>query len=200
MPDAQTSNSDSTSPSLLQQVARQDHQAWQRLTRLYGPLVFHWCRRAKLDPHDAADVLQEVFAAVARAIDTFDPGPNSTFRGWLWTITRNKVRDFYRHESRRPRAVGGTSGWERLAAVPDSPSAASDAFTDPKELNALFRRGLEIVRSEFEDRTWQIFWRTAVQEEPPALVAEEFGITPNAVRLAKSRVLRRLRQELGDLE
>ena len=195
---SQSDPSSRTSLSLIRRAAQQDADAWLRLTDLYGPLVFHWCRRQGLGEHDAADVMQEVFTAVARAIDGFETGPGSTFRGWLWTITRNKLRDLFRRRARETRAAGGSIAWEQLAGVAESLSPDPDQHTDGVEMNALFRRGLELVRSEFEIRTWQMFWQSIVEERPTSEIAVEFDVTANAVRQARSRVLRRLRRELGD--
>ena len=199
MPDSRSNGTSlsATSPSLIQQVADRDPEAWRRLTELYGPLIFHWCRKQGLGEHDAADVLQDVFASVARAVEGFELRPGATFRGWLWTITRNQIRDWFRRRARQTLAAGGTAAWQQLADVAESLSDDPDEFTEPSEMNALFRRGLEFVRCEFEERTWQIFWQAVVQEQPTSEVAEQFGITPNAVRQARSRVLRRLRRELG---
>jgi len=187
-----------TSPTLLARVARREPAAWRRLTELYGPLVFHWCRRQGLSEHDAADVMQDVFASVSRAVAGFEQRAGGTFRGWLWMIARNRLRDVFRKRAGEAQAVGGTEAWQRLADVAESLSDDPDQHTGPVEMNALFQRGMDLVRGEFEDRTWQIFWRTVVEEQPTADVAVEFGITSNAVRQARSRVLRRLREELGE--
>lgn len=194
-----STSSSVTSPTLLQRVRGGDAQAWQRLTDLYGPLVFHWCRRQGVGEHDAADLTQDVFASVARAVAGFQERATGTFRGWLWTITKNRLRDFYRRRAVEAGAAGGTTAWEQLAAVAESLSDDPDEYTACDQLDALHRRGIELVRGQFEERTWQLFWLTVVEDRPTAEVAEEFHISANAVRQARSRVLRRLRQELGDL-
>jgi RNA polymerase sigma-70 factor, ECF subfamily len=188
----------STSPTLLRRLRLRDAAGWRRFTDLYGPLVFHWCRRQGLSDHDAADVLQEVFAAVARSVETFQQRPGGTFRGWLWTIARNQMRDYFRRRAGAALAAGGTAAWQALAEVAEGLSDDPDEYTDRNELRSLYRRGIELVRGQFEDRTWQIFWQTVVEERPTSEVAVQFGITANAVRQARSRVLRRLREELGD--
>ena len=196
---SENSSLSSTSPTLLQRVRGGDADAWRRLTDLYGPLVFHWCRRQGVGEHDAADLTQDVFAAVTRAVRGFEQRSTGTFRGWLWTITRNRIRDFFRRRAADAGAGGGTAAWEQLAAVAESLSDDPDEYTDKAQLNSLHRRGIELVRCQFEERTWQLFWQTVVEERPTSEVAAEFDISANAVRQASSRVLRRLRQELGDL-
>jgi RNA polymerase sigma-70 factor (ECF subfamily) len=190
---------DSTSPSLLEQVQAQDAEAWQRLADLYGPLVYYWCRRFGLKPADASDVFQDVFSAVLTAIGGFRRRDGGAFRGWLWTITRNKIRDHYRKLGAQGEAVGGTDACRRLGQVPDEEPDASDEGPDRDEINGLLHRGLQLVRAEFEQRTWEAFWRVTVEGQSTSEVADDLGVSANAVRQAKSRVLRRLRAELGDL-
>jgi RNA polymerase sigma-70 factor, ECF subfamily len=186
-----------TSLSLLSRVRANDAQAWQRLSDLYGPLVYHWCRKSGFQAADAADVVQEVFCSVANGISDFQKErPSDTFRGWLWTITRNKVRDRFRGHASQAEAVGGTDAQLRLEELPDPWSDSADDAD--REIGSLFGRALGFVRAEFENRTWEAFWRTTVDGQTTADVATELGVSKDAVRQAKSRVLRRLRDELGD--
>jgi RNA polymerase sigma-70 factor (ECF subfamily) len=182
----------STSSGLVEGVRRRDPEAWRRLAHLYGPLVYRWCRRAGLAERDAEDVLQKVFLTVALRIGDFHHGgPGDTFRGWLWTITRNKVGDWFRR-SGHERAAGGAAGQALLAELPAPPGA------EPPEEGALYHRALALIRTEFTEPTWQAFWRVVVEGQNPADVAADLGLTRNAVYIARSRVLRRLREELGD--
>ena len=186
-----------TSRTLIERVRSRDMQAWDRLVALYAPFVYYHCRHARLGPEDAADVFQEVFRAAFAKIASFEKRTASdTFRGWLLTITRNKVRDHFRRQKRQPRAVGGTEIQARMAAV-----HASDEETDATDVAAeqrLFAAALAGIRPEFQERTWQAFLGTVVDGRPTADVAEELGMSPGAVRVARSRVLHRLREELGD--
>jgi RNA polymerase sigma-70 factor (ECF subfamily) len=189
--------SSATSRSLLQRARSADAGAWDRLVALYGPLVLHWCRHGGLRPEDAADVFQEVFQAVAAHLGGFRKEREAdTFRGWLRTITRNKVRDFFRRQGREPGAVGGTDAHRRLAQLP---APAEEGPDGAEAERGLFRRALDLIRGEFEERTWQAFWRTTVAGQAAKDVAADLGMSPGAVRVAKSRVLHRLREELGDL-
>jgi len=190
-----------TRESLLERLVVRDVEAWQQLTDLYGPLVYYWCRRHSLTSEDAADVFQEVFSAVSASIGGFRRGRQGggTFRGWLWTITRNKIRDHYRRKSMREAAAGGTEAQRRLAEIPEELTDDSTDQAERSQVDSLFHRGLELVRAEFEQRTWEAFWRVAIDGHRAADMAEELGISANGVRQAKSRVLRRLRERLGDL-
>lgn len=185
-----------TSVSLLCRVRVFEPAAWVRLVDLYGPLVYRWCIRAGLQPADAADVGQDVFLAVARAITRFRrEQEGDSFRGWLYTITLNKIRDFTC--TRRPAAVGGSDSNRVLEQVP-VPTEVSDAPC-PDERGYLIRRAVELIKGDFEPTTWAAFWRSAVDGCPAADVAAELGITRNAVYLAKARVRRRLMDEFAGL-
>lgn len=185
-----------SSSSLIARVQRRDSDAWDQLARLYGPTVYSWARKCGLQDQDAADVTQEVFASVSRRIPDFRHNkPGSTFRGWLWTITRNAVRLFYRQQERRPVATGGTDAldrWQQIPAVLDQESLPDAQNTQ----SVLVRRALELIRDECDLRTWHAFQRLAVDEVPVKEIADELGMSSGAVRQAKYRVLCRLREML----
>jgi RNA polymerase sigma-70 factor (ECF subfamily) len=190
----------STSSSLLERVRARDAAAWERLVDLYTPLVYRWCRQAGLSPDDAADVVQEVLVSVARSIDDFrGAGPSGSFRAWLRGITRHRLLDLFRRRHGSPQARGGTEAQLEFLQVAE-PMEVSATGAPGAEEDALWRRVLELVRAEFEDRTWQAFWRVVVDARTPAETASELGMTLAAVYKAKSRVLRRVRDQLGELE
>ena len=206
MSDSASSNnrepgSGSTSRSLLADAKLADPAAWERLARLYAPLVVSWCHGWGVPGQDVMDVLQEVFSAVARHLNGFrKERPGDTFRGWLLTIARNKTRDYFRRRAREPAAAGGTEASMRLQQFldPHLPGEAG-ALADEPLPDGILRTALESIRSEFHERTWQAFWGVAVEGRATADVAADLGMQPGAVRVAKSRVLLRLRRELGDI-
>lgn len=195
----QSAEPSSVSSTLLERVKARRPEAWERLVDLYGPVVYRWCRLSGVCLEDAPDVVQDVFIAVASHVAEFRrQSASDSFSAWLATITRNKVRDHFRRRQGRPEARGGTDAQQQFLQVPElSEPSQSSARMDADAL--LSRRALDLVRAEFENRTWEAFWRTAVDGQSPAHVADDLGISTNAVYKAKSRVLRRLRQELGDL-
>ena len=192
------SDSGLTRESLLSRARACDSAAWHELVDLYGPLVAHWCRRCRLDDEQVADCVQEVFASVTTSLASYRPLHSSgAFRGWLWTITKNKIRDLIRKHKTFPHAAGGSTalrGFHHLVEIPD------DEPTDEVQISSLVRRATEQVKAEFEPRTWDIFRRVVFDQIATAVVAEEFGISAAGVRQIRSRVLRRLRQQLGDIE
>ena len=188
----------STSESLLAQLRENEPQAWERLVTLYTPLVYYWCRKLDVPPQDIPDVVQETFKAVARNVYRFrKQRTGDTFRGWLRTITRSKVMDYYRRGANEPRATGGTAAQLRFSQFP-----ADVPGDDPEEdevQSVVFRQALAFIRSHFGDHTWQAFWRVVVEGQSTDEVAQALSMQPGTVRVAKCRVLRRLRQELGEL-
>jgi RNA polymerase sigma-70 factor, ECF subfamily len=192
--------SSGTSRSLIARVQTDEPQAWERLVALYGPLVMHWCRGKGLQGSDAADVFQDVFRSILTGVGRFRKEQKSdTFRGWMRTITQNKIRDHFRKLGREPQGTGGSSAQARLMHVPSATPSEVEIGTDEEAEQSLFMRALELIRSEFEERTWTAFWQTAVVGRAATGVAIDLSMSPGAVRVAKSRVLRRCREELGDL-
>lgn len=192
--------SGNTRLSLLERARIRDARAWHELVDLYAPLVAHWSRRCGLQSHDVADCIQEVFSSVTTSLATYRPSSSSgSFRAWLWTITRNKVRDFARKQSRQISAAGGSTALRSLANLDANMALPDEEPTSNEQLDSLVRRALDQVRSEFEASTWQGFWRTAIEGIPTSVVAQELGVTAAAIRQNRARIMRRLRQQLGDV-
>lgn len=189
--------SSGTSRSLIARVRGDEPDAWARLVHLYAPLVWRWCRSRGLQEADAADVFQSVFQSIVAHLGRFRyERDGDTFRGWLRRITQNKIHDHFRRQSNEVPGIGGSSVQERWTQMPEP--IVDDEPLNPDGEGELFARGLQLIQVEFEARTWQAFWRTAVDGKEAKEVGAELAMTPGAVRVAKARVLRRLREELGD--
>ena len=189
-----------TRSSLLERARQRDAQAWRELIDLYGPLVAHWCRRCRIDAHAAADCVQDVFSSVAVAIEEFRPErATGSFRAWLWAITRNTLRDHFRRIARTPAATGGSTAMSLMQQVIDPFPIPDEEPTGDLQMRSLTARALVQVQSEFEPRTWQAFWRSVVDGISTDEVAFELQVSAATVRQSRSRILRRLRQQLGDL-
>jgi len=183
--------------TLLERVRRQDRSAWERLVSLYTPLVYHWCLRHGLQRADAEEVCQEVFLAVARGIDSFrHDREGDTFRGWLRTITRSKVRDHVTPPGGR--GAGGSDAQGRLLHVPAAEPGETDDSARAEETGLVYRRAVELIETEFEPKTRRAFW-LVMGGRRAADVAAELHMSRGAVYIAKSRVLKRLRDEFAEL-
>lgn len=186
-----------TSLSLLERVRQNEPEAWRRFVRLYGGMVYGWARRLQLQEADAADVMQDVFQAVYRSLPQFRPEVSGSFRGWLWTITLNKTRDLIRTRRRRPETPGGEAIQQQLLSLPDP--VEGDIFPEQATLGAsLLKRAAELIRDEFDPKSWVCFERMVIGGQPAAEVAGDLEMTVGAVRQAKYRVLRYLRTFCGE--
>ena len=143
-----------THPSLLSGLRRQHEPSWERLVDLFGPMVYAMCRRSGLGSEAAADVMQETFLSVSKSLEKFKYRDSSdTFRGWLWTITRNKVRDHFRALAGRPDAQGGTTAQLQLQQVPDEAPSDTDDTTGEHLHSKLARRAVALMQTDFEETT-----------------------------------------------
>jgi RNA polymerase sigma-70 factor (ECF subfamily) len=182
---------------LLGEVQRMDPAAWSRLVDTFGGIVYRWCRTSGVSEDDAADVVQDVFASVARGIVGFQRQKDQgSFRSWLATITRNRVRDHFRRQAAQQSPVGGTDAWQALEQHPD---LLESTICSDNAQHAVVHRVLASVRAEFEPATWNAFWSVTVENRSAAEVAQATGLGIASVYQAKSRVLRRLRQRLTEL-
>jgi len=185
-----------TSLSLLNRLRHSpDSESWDRLVQLYSPLIKAWLRRYEVPPNDADDLVQEVLLAVSRDLGRFEhAGQVGAFRGWLKAILVNRLRKFWRARDRRPQARGDSNIDARLAQL-DDPSSEMSLIWNREHDQYVLRQLLALAEPNFEPATWTAFCRVALDGKKPDVVAEEMAISLNAVCLAKSRVLRRLRQE-----
>lgn len=189
-----------TDPGWLVDLRAVDPDAWERLVDQYGPDLYRICRAAGLDAATTADIVQDVFASVLTNVDRFEKTESHhTFRGWLRTIVRNRVRDFFRRRRNGVQAVGGTTFLRRLGALAAGADSVSGRAAEDLPFRGTLSSALESIRPHFGERTWQAFRRTVIENGTSSEVARELGMTPNGVRMAKARVLNRLRREI-DIE
>lgn len=182
---------DSTPATLLERLRRDTTPAdWERFVRLYTPLLFTWASRLGLQESDAADLVQDVFLQLVRVLPGFQYDQHKSFRRWLRTILLNKWRD----RPRRPNAAP-LDEQQIAAQFQDVP----DEVAEREYRQYLTGRALQLLRDEYPANTWKAFWEYVVQDRPGGEVAREMGLTVNALYLVKSRILARLRQELGGL-
>jgi RNA polymerase sigma-70 factor (ECF subfamily) len=188
-------DSEKTRPSLLVRIRdAQDDQSWRTFVELYAPLIYRYCRLRGLQDADSADVGQEVLAQVAQSIRRFEYQPErGRFRDWLGTVTRNKVVRFLEGQGRPARGVGGPGSDEALETLG---APGGDTAWDAEFHAHVLRTALERIRTRVEPATWDAFQHVWIDGKSPLETARELGIPIDAVYLAKSRMLRRLRDEV----
>ena len=178
----------------------QDHEAWVEFVEIYEPAVYRQLRRCGLQDADARELMQELFLAVNRQVPKWELAKDrGSFRGWLRRVTRNLVINWMKHGQGRTLAFGGAESRFLLdeLTTPDCPESV--AF-DGELRRSIFQRASDRVRQEQSPKAWQAFWGTTVEGNRPDLVARELGMSDGAVRVAKCRVLARLKEVVSVLE
>jgi RNA polymerase sigma factor (sigma-70 family) len=186
-----------TRPSLLLRLRDpMDERAWGEFVEIYGPLVHRLARRRGLQDADAADLVQEVFRAVAGAIERYDPDPaRGSFRGWLSTIARNLIVNLLEAQRRHPRGTGD-SDMHRLLEEQPAPDSQQSALFDAEYRLRVLDWAADRVRDEFPEATWLAFWKTGVEGQPAQEAARSLGLSVGTVYQYKSRVVARIRREI----
>lgn len=183
---------ESTSSSLLLRLRRPGEQAaWRRFIDLYTPLLYSWACRMGLPAQDAADLVQDVFVALVQKLPRFTYDPDKSFRAWLRTVAENRWRSALRKKD----PANANEAALAEAAVPDG----TEALWEAEYRERLFGRAVQIMRNDFEEKTWKACWALIVEGKSGAEVAAALGMSIDGVYAAKARVLRRLRQELDGL-
>ena len=188
-----------TRPSLLLRVRDLGNQrAWEEFVEIYTPLVYGYCRSRGLQDGDAADVAQETMRVVAQAIGKFEYDPQKgKFRNWLLTVVRSKLHNFVAQKQRQPELAGETTLQLKLEL--DSTPADESAW-EADYYRTIFNWAAERIRNEFQESTWQAFWRTTIEERDGKEVAEALGLSVGAVYVAKSRVIARLKEKIQSVD
>jgi RNA polymerase sigma-70 factor (ECF subfamily) len=188
-----------TSASLLVRIRDgRDVEAWRQFVQVYSPVVYGFVRKRGLQDADAADLMQEVLRSVTTAAGRLEYDPaRGGFRAWLYTVTRNKLYSFLNSRRHHVQGTGDSDAQRRLLEEPEKDHAP---LWDQEYDRSVFNWAAERVRGSFQDRTWQAFWRTAVEGHDPVAVARDLGLSPGSVYVAKSRVLSRLREQVQQLE
>ena len=198
-----------TSRSLIEQLRANDTAAWERMVHLYSPLVYFWCQKTGLRRQDIPDVFQDVFRSVAQNVQKFQRNRTGSFRGWLRTITKNKATDYFRKMNREPLPAGGTEAKHFIEQFPatNGPTAKEqdsvldfEANEESRLQRELLKQALANIKPHFLEQTWRAFWMVVMEGRSAHDVADELSMKPGTVRVAKSRVLKRLRQEIGEAD
>lgn len=175
------------------------HEAWEEFTEIYEPLIYRLARKGGLQHADAQDLTQDVFVAVNKAIDRFDPSlEKGSFRGWLFRIARNLMINFLTRQ-KGPRGTGDTGIQQLLNQEPTGDGKATTLF-EIEYRREVFRWAAQRVRQCFQEDTWRAFWLTGVEGESIEDVANALSKTTGAIRIARCRVLTRLKKEVAQFD
>ena len=186
----------STSTSLVNQAREGGQSAWYRLVETYTPLIKHWCGRYQIRGADAEDIVQNVFITVSKHISNFSMNASDqSFRGWLWTITNSRIIDLLRANKKLGIVLDGKKIAEFLPPVERSDTSQMESRDS---LKLRIARALPVIQQDFSEQTWTAFWQTTLLGRRPSEVANEMGMSAAAVCMCRARVLKRLRETIGD--
>ncbi|MEL6106994.1 MAG: sigma-70 family RNA polymerase sigma factor [Planctomycetota bacterium] len=175
-----------------------DGPAWNEFVEIYAPLIHAYARRRGLQDADAADLTQDVLHILMRRADDFRYDPErGSFRGWLFTVTLNRLRDLVDRRRRQIEGSGQTEMVELVRQVPDREDR--DVWEQEHQLH-LFRWAADRAKADFRETSWQAFWQTAIEQRAVKEVAAELDLSVGAVHIAKSRAMARIRDIIREVE
>jgi RNA polymerase sigma-70 factor (ECF subfamily) len=188
-------NSSFTSMTLLDKARQNDEAAWEMIVKLYAPLVYRWCKRAGMSYHDIENLSQDVFTVAYRKLDRFQKKTDSdSFRGWLYTLVRNKRIDWLRKHKNDFDAIGGSQVLLMQQQIPDAAWEDSEELDQSEQEDVfLFNQAIQLIRQEFGPRDQKIIEALLCENQDPREIAVQLGISRNSIYIVKSRVMRRLR-------
>jgi RNA polymerase sigma-70 factor, ECF subfamily len=174
-----------------------DGASWLEFTGIYQPVVYRLARRRGMQDADAQDIVQQVFSAIARSLVGWKQSDDQPpFRAWLTTITRNAITTALAR--RRPdQGTGSSSVAEALDRLPSAQQTETELIAEARR--EIVRWAAEQVRPEFTEQTWDIFWKTAMQDVSVAEVSKSFGRSTGAIYVARHRVLARLKEKIAEV-
>lgn len=172
----------------------QDHQAWAEFVALYGPPSFTFAQRRLGQDDDAADVVQEVLAAIMRGSYQRSRG---RFQKWLVTVLLNKIRDVHAAQVRRAELSSDVEAIDRLEQMP---ARSEEEEWNHERQRHLFRVAAEHVQSCTNATHWQVFVRTALHSEPVPVVARSLNLSLTNAYAIKSRIMKEIKDEIHRLQ
>ena len=177
-----------------------DDRSWEEFVEIYTPLLYHFFTGRGLQDADAADLGQEVMRAVARAIGRFEYDPEKgTFRSWLYTIARNKLKDFFKKRARQPQGSGRTTVM-RVVETTEANEQDLEEYFELEHRRRLYEWASEKVKGSYAEHNWLAFERVALRQEDAAVVAADLGLSVGAVYVAKSRITTKLRETIESID
>jgi RNA polymerase sigma-70 factor, ECF subfamily len=184
-----------TQLSLLQRLKQNESNNdldWSRFVHIYTPLLLHWAHKVGVPTSDRLDVVQTTFVKLLSSIDRYQVQEHGSFRSWLFVVLKNTSRDFFRKNQTLP-AVAAVEIQEAVE------SNEVDRLSELEHRQYLMRRIHQLVLADFPLSSQQAFQWYVVEGQPVEAVAEKTGMTVNSVYLVRSRILKRLREELAGL-
>jgi RNA polymerase sigma-70 factor (ECF subfamily) len=191
----------STHASLLDAMQNDDQEAWGAFQARYGDVILGWCLRRLLPQCSAEDLTQEVLLKLFQELPTYDPA-KGRFRAWLKAVVNNALTDCWRRQQHRPERVGvvGTAFLEQLAQLQTPETADELSGVIEERAGTIAAEVLKAVQARVEEKTWQAFHRTTVEQRPAAEVAAALGLSIGTVYTYVKRVKNLVREEFRNVQ
>ena len=188
-----------TRSSLIAQVqSPEDREAWDQFVLIYRPVVYRMARRRGMQDADAQDLVQSVFMRVASSIHRWEKtDPETKFRHWLRRVARNSI---FSALSRQPKdAAGGSEMPDLLASQPENEKLVEQELAT-ETMREQYRHAAAVVKKDVDPDTWRAFELTVVGGQSCEEAAALLGKSVGSVYAARSRVMRRLREQVTCLQ
>jgi RNA polymerase sigma-70 factor (ECF subfamily) len=178
-------------------VRQHDPERWRVFDGIYRPILRAYFIQRGLDESAASDVVQDVYVKLLRKIQLYDPA-KCRFRTWLFTVAQHTLIDYVRRRSTRKRALEGWAA-QVLSASPADSIAMEEQWTRIHR-EKILAHALTVVRAQVSSKAWTCFQQRLLRDRPAAEIAAELKITPNAVYVNASRVLKLVRDVCEDFD
>ncbi len=175
-----------------------DSDAWAQFVELYRPIMVRTALRSGLQRADADDLAQTVLVSVAGAVGRWEPSGRAKFRTWLKRITDNAILNALTRS--KPDRASGTHENENLIAEHPDRSGPASELLKLEYRREILQWAAQRIRGEFSATTWRAFWLTAVEARPAEEVGRLLGRNRGGIYAARSRVMRRLLQEIREFD
>ncbi|MGB9624501.1 MAG: RNA polymerase sigma factor [Phycisphaerae bacterium] len=174
-------------------------RAWRRFEERFHPMILAFARKLGLNETDAQDAAQETMMAFVEAYrqGRYDRS-KGRLRSWLFGIARRTVVEIVR---RRPREVAVSDATDAGAFIEtaEAPDTAARIWEHEWRC-AVLQACVAEVAQNIAPETLAAFDLYVLRQWPAERVAEQLGVTTNAVYVAKNHVLTRIRQIREQIE
>lgn len=177
----------------------ENREAWEEFVVIYRPVIYRMARRRGMQDADAQDVTQNVLVSVSEAIKHYDQQPGTRFRHWLRRVAKNAIVTAM---TRRPKdaGAGGSLAADLLSEQSQSVTPELEEELTTEYMREQFIRAAATVRTDVTPETWDAFELTVVQNMSCEAAAEQIGKSVGTVYAARSRIMKRLRDQIERME
>ncbi len=174
-----------------------DREAWEQFSSIYRPAIVRFAKQKGLQNADAEDLTQHVLLSVSRSIQSWQPDSNrASFRTWLNRVCHNAVINALTRV--KPDRASGNTHVNDLLGQSRANCPAEQLTVEIRR--EVFRFAANAIEAEFHSATWQAFWLTSVEEVSVEVAASQLGKSVGSIYAARSRVMRRLREKVEELQ